>query len=122
MGYAADKNALFARVPWLIEALADDRPAIRRFAWKSLKSLALALNLSAEFSIELARFDYTGTPSDRAQIKTALLQIWQSQAKAGWPVSNAASGLLANYQVDPALLAQLQALGAREDYQIDIGE
>jgi hypothetical protein len=122
VGFAAGKNALFARVSWLLEALADDRPAIRRFAWKSLNALAAELKLSAQFSAELARFDYTGVPVERAQVKTALRQIWQSHAKAGWPVPNAASGLTTDYQVNTGLLTNLQALGAREDYQIDIGE
>ena len=120
--FAPEPNALYPRVPWLMEALTDDRPAIRRFAFKSLTSIAVALKLSADFSAELSRFDFTGPASDQIAIKQALLQIWQSKPKSSWPVPNAASGLSVDYQIDAALLAQLHALGARKDYQIDIGE
>ena len=120
--FSSSTDALRVRVPWLIEALADDRPAIRRFAWKSLKTLAEKLQLSSDFGAKLASFDYTGESLARAQVKTALTLSWQKQAKSTWAAPNSASGLSADYQLEVALLMQLQTLGAREDYQIDIGE
>ncbi len=120
--FSSSTDALRVRVPWLIEALSDDRPAIRRFAWKSLKTLAEKLQLSADFVATLAEFDYTGEALARTQIKTALTLSWQQQAKSDWPAPNAASGLSADYQVEVALLTQLQTLGKRVEYQIDIGE
>ena len=122
MQFSSSTDALRVRVPWLIEALADDRPAIRRFAWKSLKTLAEKLQLSSDFGAKLASFDYTGESLARAQVKTALTLSWQKQAKSTWAAPNSASGLSADYQLEVALLMQLQTLGAREEYQIDIGE
>ena len=122
---ATSVDALRVRIPWLIEALEDDRPAIRRFAHKAL--LALDAKLSAtgpslNLTPILARFDFTGAIEERKASVAELRKTFALVDKTGWAAPDAATGLSADYQLDPALLSALLALGASAEKQIDIGE
>lgn len=119
------RDELLVRVPWLIAALRDDRPAIRRFAWKSLGSIDQALTDTPRalgLAHALAGFDFTG-PADGREVQVQLLESsFAAVSKHDWPVPGAATALDADYRLDAAVLARLSELGARSDKQIDIGE
>ncbi|MFO1496705.1 MAG: cytochrome c3 family protein [Lysobacterales bacterium] len=118
--HAPGPQALRVRVPWLIAALEDDRPAIRRFAWRSLRAIDQALTLGLAGALQA--FDYTGAPADRAAALQAITLAYAKIDKSGWPRPAAPTALGADYQLDPTVLATLRTLGARSDKQIDIGE
>ncbi len=106
-------------VPWLIEAMADHRPAVRRFAWRSLRSLDadLVLGLGAG----LARFDYTGASESRSALIADLRTAWLAQSDKFGALPSGV-GLLPDGAVDPEVLEALRKLAARQDYDIKIGE
>lgn len=118
--HAPGVDELRYRVPWLIAALADDRPAIRRFAWHSLQALDDALTLG--MTNALARFDYTGDPSARAEVVQAIRGRFAAVDKSDWPPPPARTALNPAYELNPGVLDALLALGQRSDKQIDIGE
>lgn len=123
--HAVDGHALRVRVPWLLEALRDDRPGVRRFAWRSLRTIdtrladqGQPLNLFGP----LSDYDYTGAPARREAAVQAALAGFAAVDKRGWPIPAAATGLDADYRLDASLRDELLTLGARSDKQIDIGE
>lgn len=122
---ASSNAALLLRVPWLIEALNDDRPAVRRFALKSLRSIDQALD-KTEFVTALAPalavYDFTAEPSLRQQQQQAIAARFALVNKTGWPTPQPETALDSHYRLNPERLAELQALGQRSDKQIDIGE
>lgn len=91
-------------VPYLIAALRDDRPAIRRFASNSLTALDARAKNALGFAAQLKTFDFTGPAADREKIVSALESVNGANAP------------------DAELLATLQALGQQQSKQIDIGE
>jgi hypothetical protein len=109
------------RTPWLLAALSDDRPAIRRFAQQSLIAIDDAQR-ERWFDDTLRRFDYTGTPADRERDVAALMAQFAALDKSTWAAPDTASGLAPDYTLRTEVRAQLDALGARSDKQIDIGE
>jgi len=116
---------LLPRVPWLIEALRDDRPAVRRFAWKSLKLIDSTLAgtpfaLSLQASLE--PFDYTGALQSREQVRQNILDTFRAVNKSDWPHPGPATGLDGQYRLGDLTLSVLRDLGARSDKQIDVGE
>lgn len=122
---ASSTGTLLVRVPWLLEALADDRPAVRRFSWKSLQAIdqslagtAHALNLQ----VPLAAFDFLAESTARAPQRQAIAQVFARINKSTWPRPDTATALDAEYQLDRERLAELLILGQRSDKQIDIGE
>lgn len=117
---APSKAELPIRAAWLIAALDDDRPAVRRFAWRSLRSIdaAQALGLASA----LAGFDYTGEPASRARAVAAITAAFERVDKSGWPTPPARTALDSNWRLDAATRRELEMLGARTDKQIDIGE
>lgn len=118
--HAPSIDELRFRVPWLIAALTDDRPAIRRFAWRSLK--AIDQHLTLDLSDALKRFDYTGAPAERAEAVQAIRTRYAAVDKSGWPAPAARTALTPAYELDPDVLDTLLALGKRSDKQIDVGE
>lgn len=107
------------RLPWLIAALADDRPGIRRFAWHSLQKLdaRLALGLTQSYP-----FDYQLSAEASAPQRDAITVAFAALDKTTWAPPRPNSGLLANYQIETELLATLHHLGAQQANAIDIGE
>ena len=112
-------ETLRLRLPWLLESLADDRPGIRRFAWHSLQKLDAHLALGIT---QGRAFDYQLSAETNLAQRTALLMAFAAIDKSSWGAPSTSSGLLADYQIEPALLASLQALGAQQANAIDIGE
>ncbi len=113
------------RAAWLIEALADDRPAVRRFSWMSLRNIDSALAATPHalsLATALATFDYTGPADARARSIDAIATQFAAIDKSAWPRPSAATALDADYRLDPAVRATLAELGRRGDKQIDIGE
>ena len=117
---AASVASLYVRVPWLLQSLSDDRPAIRRFASRSLVALDKRLNLGLQIS--LTGFDYTGDAATRSTVLSALQAQFSVLDKAQWPQPGPESGLDGNYVLRPEVLAALLAQGDAADKQIDIGE
>ncbi len=117
---APTRNVARIRTPWLLATLDDDRPAIRRFAWHSLR----AFNAEQRWfdAATLESFDFTGEIATRTRTVAALRAQFAAIDKRDWPAPNLASGLAADYTLKPDVLAVLNALGARSDKQIDIGE
>jgi predicted CXXCH cytochrome family protein len=122
---APSVDELPLRAAWLIAALEDDRPAVRRFALRSLAAVDTALAGTPRalgLAPWLAQFDYTGDGEQRAASLAAIAARFAAIDKSGWPRPPAASALDADYRLDPAVLARLRELGARSDKQIDVGE
>lgn len=122
---AADRAALLLRVPWLLAAMEDERPAIRRFAARSLAKLDSTLDTegsSLALGPLLARFDYTGRIEQRRTVLDRLRWQFDTLDKSGWPAPPASSALDSAYRIDPTILTRLRELGQRSDKQIDIGE
>ena len=117
----ADKQApLHARVPWLLQSLSDDRPAIRRFARRSLMALDKRLNMGLQQS--LVDFDYTGDVAARGVIVNTMRTRFSALDKTKWPTPRPELGLDDRYQLRPEVLAALQIQANSADKQIDIGE
>lgn len=122
---APTQAELLARAAWLIEGLADDRPAVRRFSWKSLQAIDAALATSATplgLNDALAGFDYTGEPGAREQVRLSIRAAFDRNDVAKWPYPAPATGLDGQYQIGVSTLTLLRELGARSDKQIDVGE
>lgn len=122
---ASGPAALLPRLPWLIEALEDDRPAVRRFSQRSLLAVSAALAEQGRhtgFEALLTQFDFTGTPHARGTVVKALRQRFAALNKSTWPAPGPQTGLDAAYQLDPAVRARLLSIGAADNRQIDVGE
>lgn len=122
---APGPDELLIRVPWLIAALEDDRPAVRRFAWKSLTAIDAALAMSPRalrLAGALASFDFTGAQDERARSVKAIAADFVAVDKGDWPQPPPATALDREYRLDEQVLGRLRELGARSDKQIDIGE
>lgn len=111
---------LHARVPWLLQSLEDDRPAIRRFASQSLAMLNAKLSLG--LSTSLTSFDYTGDPAARAAVVSTLQTQFNALDKSHWPTPALELGLDSTYKLRPDVLDALQIQASAADKQIDIGE
>jgi predicted CXXCH cytochrome family protein len=107
---ALNADARAALIPVLLLAMEDGYPAVRRFAWKSLR--AIADDTGIDLGPEAATFDFTGPPQARAAVIHALRQRW--------PALAAARGL-SSAAPDAAPLAALRAQAARSA-SINIGE
>jgi hypothetical protein len=110
----------YARIPWLLAALQDDRPGVRRLAWHSLKDLDVHLKLN--LTQALADFDYTGYAESRLAHTARMEAAFQGLDKSAWPVPKTETGLNAEYGLKADVKAQLLALGANAEKQVDIGE
>ncbi len=122
---APGQGELLIRVPWLIAALDDDRPAVRRFAWKSLNAIDAALARTARelrMADVLAGFDFTAAADARAGSAQSIAASFAALDKRDWPQPAPATALDNQYRLDGAVLGRLRELGARSDKQIDIGE
>ena len=69
-GAALSSAAAKEMMPLLVHAMEDDYPAVRRFAWKSLR--ALAAREAVDLGPALDGFDFTGTAEVRAASVQAL--------------------------------------------------
>ncbi len=121
----ASLTELRERLPWLLAALDDDRPAIRRFAWRSLGKLDAALNKRGTpvgLAPLLATFDYTGEPTSRQLVVRSLRAQYAAVAKADWGTPRPQSGLDPAWQLKPEVRESLELLGRSVEKQIDIGE
>ena len=112
--------SLHARVPWLLQSLSDDRPAIRRFARRSLMALDTHLNMN--LNTALLNFDYTGDIAARTVAVNAMQARFSALDKSKWPTPTPELGLDASYQLRPDVLAALEIQANSADKQIDIGE
>lgn len=122
---APGQGELLIRVPWLIAALDDDRPAVRRFAWRSLQAIDAALATSPRslaLADVLAGFDFIAAPDQRAASVQAIAAGFAALDKRDWPQPSPATALDSEYRLDAQVLGRLHELGLRSDKQIDIGE
>ncbi len=117
---AAPSASLHARVPWLLQSLSDDRPAIRRFARRSLMTLDKRLDLGLQTALD--DFDYTGDIAARNTVISVLQAHFGALDKTRWPTPTPEFGLDGNYALRPDVLTALQIHGNAADKQIDIGE
>ncbi|MCU0952862.1 MAG: hypothetical protein MUC68_17960, partial [Burkholderiaceae bacterium] len=122
---APSLTELRERLPWLLTALDDDRPAIRRFAWRSLGRLDAALSERGTpmgLAPLLATFDYTGEPVARMVVVRSLRAQYAAIPKSDWGAPRPQSGLDAAWQLQPEIRESLEQLGRSVEKQIDIGE
>lgn len=122
---APSLDALLPRVPWLLAALEDQRPAIRRFSAKSITQIEEALHsrgIELGLAAGLQDFDFTADIALRAPVLARLHAQFAAIDKRQWPAPDAATALNLHYVLDADTLAQLRVLGLRSDKQIDIGE
>lgn len=122
---APSEDELLVRAAWLVVALGDDRPAVRRFSLRSLAAIDAALAGTPRalgMGSVIAGFDYTGEAAARTESVEEIAARFAGIDKSGWPEPPAASALDVGYRLDPLVLARLRELGARSDKQIDIGE
>jgi predicted CXXCH cytochrome family protein len=122
-GIGAIRRAL--AVPYLLQALDDDYPAVRRFARASL--IDLERRLSAEgielhMAALLESFDFTASSAQRRQQLPALGQAWLAVDKSRLPAPTPDSGLDARFQPVSAVWMRLFAIGQAQEKQISIGE
>ncbi len=117
---APHPDVVRVRTPWLLTALDDDRPAVRRFAWHSLRGINAGQRWFDEAALQ--GFDYTGAPDGRATTIAQLHAQFAAVDKQHWAPPSAASGLAVDYTLQPSVRELLTELGARSDKQIDVGE
>jgi hypothetical protein len=122
LGQNFDAASARIRLPWLIAALADDRPGIRRFAVHSAQKISPGIGAASELGAALAAYDYVADSAIRAAALTDVQAAFARIDKTGWAKPAAETGLGPNYVLDPTILLQLQNLGAAQINQIDIGE
>lgn len=114
-------------VPFLLEAMADIYPSTRRFAARSLAEVVSAQAQAPDrhwqaLAHAVSDFDFMADPPTRASALAAIGARWRAIDRSSWPPPPSASGLAPDYRIPPDLLAQLQALGRRQDKQISVGE
>ena len=111
-------------LPYLLVAMDDIYPAVRRFSWQA----ALAIlddwpNRQVEdLHFELQAFDFIANPSERRATLQRVHAAWDKLQKSDWPPPPDASEVNPGYNLPPKLRDRLVKLGRRQDKQISIGE
>ena len=112
-------------VPYLLAAMDDIYPAIRRFASQSLDALLADWPPGDEIGQlrdTLSLFDFIADAPQRREVLDVLEQQWRGIDKTSWPNPPAPSAVNASYELPAPLLAELIELGRQQDKQISIGE
>jgi hypothetical protein len=112
-------------MPYLIAAMEDRYPAVRRFARQSAQAIVddWPGGVDADaLAAALAAFDFMAAPEGRRPVIERMRAAWRGLDKEGWPEPPAASRLGADWLVPAALESELEQLGRRQDKQIAIGE
>jgi hypothetical protein len=73
-----------ARMAWLVDALDDEYPSVRWFAWRSLRDLAARSGHRVAGSL-LARFDYLAAAEERLAAVEALRALLPAGPFVGRP-------------------------------------
>ncbi len=100
----------------LLSSLADDYPAVRRFAANSLRALNAELALGMDGA--LAAYDFIAAPEQRREIERALWRRWRAVELPPEPTPD----WLRGHTVDARLLASLRARAGAHAQRIEIGE
>ncbi len=111
-------------LPYLLAAMNDIYPAVRRFSWHA----ALAIlndwpdGQMLHIHQQLEQFDFIADHSDREALLRQVLAAWNSLDKSHWPLPPPSSDLQPDFTWPAGLREQLIELGRRQDKQISIGE
>lgn len=103
-------------IPPLLSSLADDYPAVRRFAANSLRALDRQLGLG--MAETLSRYDFIAEAGARRDIERELWRRWRQSGHA----IDEPPAWLAGRVVSPALLAELRTRARANAKLIEIGE
>ncbi|MFU8832661.1 MAG: hypothetical protein ACNA7J_10970, partial [Wenzhouxiangella sp.] len=111
-------------LPYLLTAMNDIYPAVRRFSWQA----ALAIlddwpdGQAQHIHRQLEGFDFIAERNDREALLRQVLAAWNSLDKSHWPPPPPSSDLQPDFTWPGGLREQLIELGRRQDKQISIGE
>ncbi len=122
-GIDVKQRAVF--IPYLLQALQDHYPEIRRFARNSL--VALDQNLKSQeielgFQTTLASYDFIGAGEQRKQQIDELWRLWRAADKTKLPQPDSLSLLDTSFLPDAPAWQHLLELGHAQDKQIQVGE
>ncbi len=111
-------------VPYLLTAMEDIYPAIRRFARASLLDIIddWAAPELADLRQEIDAFDFMADQTSREQSLARAQGHWRALDKRNWPMPPGSSQLTDDYRLPETLQQSLIDLGRRLDKQISIGE
>lgn len=112
-------------MPYLMAAMEDRYPAVRRFAHQSAEAIVRDWPPevdAAELASALETFDFMASAPDRRPVVERMFAAWRALDRRGWPAPPADSRLDAHWRIPDALRAELERLGRRQDKQIAIGE
>jgi len=120
IGRAIDSGLLVSADAWrwhLVQALADDYPAVRRFALRALGQRAgQPTPIEAVIDQFDRRFDFIGSAADRSAALADLMARFSDLAGSGDP------GHLPDGSGGAAQIEQLRAIGRQRSEEINIGE
>lgn len=107
-------------IPPLLSSLADEYPAVRRFAANSLRALDASLGEQGpQLGALLAQYDFIEAADTRRDLERQLWRQWRQFAR----VRHAdAPGWIAGTSVESSLLAELRAQARANAKLIEIGE
>lgn len=112
-------------VPYLLVAMDDVYPAVRRFARHS--AMAIVADWPEDWNgealhVALENWDFMASAEDRRPGLEQIRSAWQALDKRGWPEPPPAARLTADWMLPAGLERELVRLGRRSDKQIAIGE
>lgn len=122
---SSSTNDLY-KIPHLLFAMSDNYPAIRRFAFKSIKNVLTVNSMdSNQLNIlynTIQKFDFIADPEIRTPILTKAWLTFSNLDKSHWPLPPTGSLLNKNYKINRKELIKLRDLALKDANQINIGE
>jgi hypothetical protein len=126
LGPSSDSGLARAwRLPYLMSAMEDRYPAVRRFARQSALAIVRGWPDSVpagDLASALGDFDFMAGAEQRVPVVDRMRTAWGSLDKRDWPAPPRQARLTTDWLVPPALEDELRQLGRRQDKQIAIGE
>lgn len=112
-------------LPYLMAAMEDRYPAVRRFARQSAQAVVRDWPGhvdAADLLAALADYDFMAAAETRLPALEAMREAWLALDKQDWPAPPDAARLSTSWLIPAELEADLERLGRRQDKQIAIGE
>ena len=120
-----DARQRMSLAPYLLTAMNDRYPEIRRFARNSLQALdekLRAQQIDLGLQSGLQSFDFTAPETTRQQQLDVLWTAWRAADKKSLSSPAAATAISTKFEIDPALTQRLLDIGNHQEKQISIGE